>query len=113
MEPDQALMEAGLDSLAAVELRTAVAAAFGTAMPATLALDYPTLRVRLLSRVFMTARCFCMHAACCCCCTGSGRLCCGECYKNDHPRSASKRSRNRPFQHHGCDPQYLQDCPGG
>lgn len=46
VEPDQALMEAGLDSLAAVELRTAVATTFGVAMPVTLALDYPTLRVR-------------------------------------------------------------------
>ena len=45
VEPDQALMEAGLDSLAAVELRNAVAARFGAAMPATLALDYPTLKV--------------------------------------------------------------------
>ena len=43
VEPDQALMEAGLDSLAAVELRNAVVARFGAAMPATLALDYPTL----------------------------------------------------------------------
>jgi hypothetical protein len=45
VEPDQALMEAGLDSLAAVELRNAVVARFGAAMPATLALDYPTLTV--------------------------------------------------------------------
>ena len=47
VEPDQALMEAGLDSLAAVELRTAVATRFGVAMPVTLALDYPTLKVRI------------------------------------------------------------------
>lgn len=45
VHPDQALMDAGLDSLAAVELRTAVAARFGIAMPVTLALDHPTLKV--------------------------------------------------------------------
>ena len=48
LDPDQALMEAGLDSLAAVELCNAAAAAFGTTLPATLALDYPTLRVYAL-----------------------------------------------------------------
>lgn len=42
---DQPLMEAGLDSLAAVELHARVAAAFAVPLPATVALDYPTLSV--------------------------------------------------------------------
>lgn len=37
------LMAAGLESLAAVELRNAVAAQFGVQLPATVAFDYPTL----------------------------------------------------------------------
>ena len=41
--PDAPLMAAGLDSLGAVELRNAVAEAFGVALPATAALDLPTL----------------------------------------------------------------------
>lgn len=41
----QPLMEAGLDSLAAVELRSALSARFGIAIPATVALDYPTVQV--------------------------------------------------------------------
>lgn len=50
--PRQPLMEAGLDSLAAVELRNAVAARFGTALPATVALDHPTLEVFSCCQVF-------------------------------------------------------------
>ncbi|KAK9864440.1 hypothetical protein WJX84_006132 [Apatococcus fuscideae] len=42
VEPTQPLMEAGLDSLAAVELRNAIASAFSITLPATLAFDFPT-----------------------------------------------------------------------
>ena len=35
-------LQAGLDSLGAVELRNAVRSCFGVEVPATLALDYPT-----------------------------------------------------------------------
>ena len=42
----QPLMEAGLDSLAAVELRSAISARIGIALPATVALDYPTVEVK-------------------------------------------------------------------
>ena len=43
VEPATPLMAAGLDSLAAVELKNAVATRFGVTLPATVAFDYPTL----------------------------------------------------------------------
>lgn len=45
IEDDEPLMAAGLDSLAVVELRGRVESAFGVALRATAALDYPTLKV--------------------------------------------------------------------
>ena len=41
--PTQPLMEAGLDSLGAVELRNALAAKFAVELPATVTLDQPTI----------------------------------------------------------------------
>lgn len=41
--PDQPLMEAGLDSLASVELRNELGSLFGVSMPATVTFDYPTV----------------------------------------------------------------------
>jgi 3-oxoacyl-(acyl-carrier-protein) synthase/acyl carrier protein len=41
--PDQPLMEAGLDSLGAVELRTALNGAFSMELPATVTFDFPTV----------------------------------------------------------------------
>lgn len=45
VDADVPLMVQGLDSLAAVELRNAVAAAFGVSLGAAVALDHPTLQV--------------------------------------------------------------------
>ena len=42
--PDTPLMEAGLDSIGAVEVRNAVASKFGVDLPATVTFDYPTVQ---------------------------------------------------------------------
>ena len=41
---DQPLMEAGLDSIGAVELRNSVSAKFGVELPATVTFDQPTVQ---------------------------------------------------------------------
>ena len=45
VEQDMPLMESGLDSLGAVELRNAIAERFSTSLPATITFDYPTLHL--------------------------------------------------------------------
>jgi len=44
LDPTQPLMEAGLDSLASVELQNSISSTFGVTLPATVTFDYPTTR---------------------------------------------------------------------
>ena len=43
LEPSQPLLEAGLDSLGAVELRNSLQSRFGVQLPATAVIDYPSV----------------------------------------------------------------------
>jgi acyl carrier protein len=45
---DQPFLEAGLDSIAAVELRNAVSAHFGVELPVTVTFDYPSINALAL-----------------------------------------------------------------
>ena len=54
MPIDQPLMEAGLDSIASVELRNAVSAHFELELPATASFDYPTISALA---AFVLSRC--------------------------------------------------------
>jgi acyl carrier protein len=53
---DQPLMEAGLDSIGAVELRNAVAAKFGVELAATATLDHPTAAALAAHLVALSSR---------------------------------------------------------
>lgn len=44
VDEDASLMDAGMDSLAAMDLRTQLTERFGRALPATVAFEYPTIR---------------------------------------------------------------------